>query len=527
MGQMGASNQARGITEELATRWPSLPFMAFGVWTAWSSLTYSGSLWLSDNEVNGFYLSLLFVISTLALAAGFLVAPFLTHKRLLDAGISDRVTKGSGLVAGLGAFLIILAGPYWLGGAYSLNFVFELGAFLTGVGTAGIGLRCAMLYSGLPPRRALIMAALSQLVSSFIYFTVLACPSWAPIEHGPSLAHILAFCLLPVAAAWLACVRPSKESLYEVAVQTYAADAAVLPATFWRFAAFAFAMALITTFIRSSMVTVSALANTVEGNNVLQLLRIAMAVCVVLWTIRSAAQDFDLGRVCSLATVLAAVVTACSAALGGTTNWLSVVVYFASSIFEFFMWCLLAFVVYQKHVLPVTVFGFGRGLFSLGCALGWALGIYLMPLIDAASSQAVVCVVLAGAIIILWLALFSSKDYERLFSPLGEDELSLEDLFEIDKRIEDTAGRPGDAKSARRGKFSQAIDDIAGRYALSAREADVLRYLAMGYGSDRIAQTMGVKVNTVRTHTHNVYVKLDVHSREELMLLVDAQVAAL
>lgn len=69
------------------------------------------------------------------------------------------------------------------------------------------------------------------------------------------------------------------------------------------------------------------------------------------------------------------------------------------------------------------------------------------------------------------------------------------------------------------------MEAVAGRNALSAREADVLRYLAMGYGSDRIAQTMGVKVNTVRTHTHNVYVKLDVHSREELMRLVDDEVA--
>ncbi len=37
---------------------------------------------------------------------------------------------------------------------------------------------------------------------------------------------------------------------------------------------------------------------------------------------------------------------------------------------------------------------------------------------------------------------------------------------------------------------------------------------------------MSVKVNTVRTHTHNVYVKLDVHSREELMRMVDDAVAA-
>lgn len=199
-------------------------------------------------------------------------------------------------------------------------------------------------------------------------------------------------------------------------------------------------------------------------------------------------------------------------------------VYFASSIFEFFMWCLLAFIVYQKHISPLAVFGFGRGLFMLGCALGWAFGIVVMPSIEAASAQVVVSIVLAGTIIILWLALFSGKDYERLFSTVGEDELSLEDLFEIDQRLDEgtVAGQP---KAERKGKFGQAVEAIAARNALSAREAEVLRCLAMGYGSERIAQTMGVKVNTVRTHTHNVYVKLDVHSREELMRLVDDEVA--
>lgn len=521
-----APREGLRVAEELSVRWPSLPFMAFGVWSAWSSLTYSGSLWLSDNEVNGFYLSLLFVISTLAFALVFLLVPAVVRRHPGKGDISDRAIMAFGLLAGLGAFLIILAGPYWLGFSYSATPVFAAGALMTGTGTAGVGLRCATLYGGLPPRRALITLSLSQLVAAFIYFAVLASPSWEPIEHGPALSHILAFVLLPVLAAWLACVKPSKESLFDESVRAYSADARMLPATFWRFAAFAFALALITTFIRSSMVTVSALANTIEGSNALQLMRVAMGLVVVVWTVRTDAQGLDLGRVCSLATVLAAVVTACSAALGGTTNGLSLLVYFASSIFEFFMWCLLAFIVFQKHVSPLAVFGFGRGLFMLGCALGWGLGIVVMPLIEAAQVQGVVCMALAGAIIILWLALFSEKDYERLFSTVGEDELSLEDLFGIDQRTEGDSD-PSQPKSERKGKFGKAVEAVAARNALSAREADVLRYLAMGYGSERIAQTMGVKVNTVRTHTHNVYVKLDVHSREELMRLVDAEVAGL
>ena len=50
-----ASDRQR-LLDALAVLWPSLPFMAFGLWSAWSSLTYSGSFWLSDNEVDGTYL---------------------------------------------------------------------------------------------------------------------------------------------------------------------------------------------------------------------------------------------------------------------------------------------------------------------------------------------------------------------------------------------------------------------------------------------------------------------------------------
>lgn len=127
MGQTDASGVKRGLTEELATRWPSLPFMAFGVWTAWSSLTYSGSLWLSDNEVNGFYLSLLFVISTMTFAVVFLGAPFFARRHADKGDVSDRAVMGFGLLAALGAFLIILAGPYWLGVSRQATSVFVAG----------------------------------------------------------------------------------------------------------------------------------------------------------------------------------------------------------------------------------------------------------------------------------------------------------------------------------------------------------------------------------------------------------------
>jgi LuxR family maltose regulon positive regulatory protein len=50
---------------------------------------------------------------------------------------------------------------------------------------------------------------------------------------------------------------------------------------------------------------------------------------------------------------------------------------------------------------------------------------------------------------------------------------------------------------------------------LSARELDVLRLLASDLGGPDIARQMVVSLNTVRTHTKNIYAKLGVNTRRE------------
>jgi ATP/maltotriose-dependent transcriptional regulator MalT len=50
---------------------------------------------------------------------------------------------------------------------------------------------------------------------------------------------------------------------------------------------------------------------------------------------------------------------------------------------------------------------------------------------------------------------------------------------------------------------------------LSERELEVLQLIAAGKSNRRIASELFVGVGTVKTHTGNLYRKLDAHSRKQ------------
>lgn len=50
---------------------------------------------------------------------------------------------------------------------------------------------------------------------------------------------------------------------------------------------------------------------------------------------------------------------------------------------------------------------------------------------------------------------------------------------------------------------------------------------AKGKNAQRVADEMVITVNTAKSHLRSIYAKVDVHSQQELIALVDAKVEAL
>jgi DNA-binding CsgD family transcriptional regulator len=63
---------------------------------------------------------------------------------------------------------------------------------------------------------------------------------------------------------------------------------------------------------------------------------------------------------------------------------------------------------------------------------------------------------------------------------------------------------------------------LSAKHGLSARESEILIYLARGYSHVFIAKELYVSENTVRTHVKHIYSKLSLGSREELLKLIDS-----
>lgn len=62
----------------------------------------------------------------------------------------------------------------------------------------------------------------------------------------------------------------------------------------------------------------------------------------------------------------------------------------------------------------------------------------------------------------------------------------------------------------------------AERFGLTPREVDVLQLLARGRTSSVIQEKLFLSNNTVKTHVRHIYTKMDVHSQQELMTLVES-----
>lgn len=92
-------------------------------------------------------------------------------------------------------------------------------------------------------------------------------------------------------------------------------------------------------------------------------------------------------------------------------------------------------------------------------------------------------------------------------------------LLLIPERLLVEALRPASIDG--RAAWDAAVAQLAARHRLSGRETEVMALAARGRDSRVIQEALGVSPSTVSTHMQNMYRKLDIHSRQELIDLIE------
>ncbi len=92
-------------------------------------------------------------------------------------------------------------------------------------------------------------------------------------------------------------------------------------------------------------------------------------------------------------------------------------------------------------------------------------------------------------------------------------------------RAAEGVSQPADAeKPGEPNALDAACDAVASEFGLSAREREVLAFLARGRTQPYIREALLLSKNTVSSHVQHIYAKLGVHSKQELIDLVEARV---
>lgn len=119
---------------------------------------------------------------------------------------------------------------------------------------------------------------------------------------------------------------------------------------------------------------------------------------------------------------------------------------------------------------------------------------------------------------------------EAALNPVGSDAIERPVMIELDCKKNDAryqgasscrSAAPFSAACARTVLLEASCIAASAERRLTSREQEVLFLLARGMSRQRIARTLSVSPETVKTHVHRIYAKLEVHSRDELIAMVE------
>ena len=236
-----------------------------------------------------------------------------------------------------------------------------------------------------------------------------------------------------------------------------------------------------------------------------------VALCVPLVTILLLRRH-NLGLIFRITLPLTAAGFLLLPLLGANAGWIGAAVVAAGgTFFDILTWIALSEIAHGGRLTPIRVFGLGRAANAGGIALGW-LGSYLLlgttptnPSPVLGFSVGMVFILILTTTLILKEEDFPAKEATPRALVVTED------------------GMPAPETHNGPGHWRRVCTRIAHEHDLSPREEEVMVLLAKGRSMKHIEETLVISFHTAKSHANHIYRKLGVHSREELIDLVERE----
>lgn len=414
-----------------------------------------------------------------------------TAAALLGGGFSRLISSRrasilAGLTGAVGSICLAVAPGEAGMGIPLLTFG---GALLTSAGMVVLLYRSAAMFSRLPPWSSMVTFMASQALAACIYLIVYSACS------GP-LSVSLHVALPLMSAALFAMPINENDDIeapgYKMRVASFAQ--LLLPIFVFRLAANLGRHYLVVQqggWIPDEGVT---------GNALMKIL-VAIVICAYAFV---PLKRLDLGLACY------SIFVACAAALVSVplVGRVAPSVMFAvcgtlSGVVGNLAFCMLASICFRTGYPPVLVFSAGYSANFLGGAVGMPVAECLTGSLQNNSEPLTIAVI--TCLLLAFALLVSPPSVIRSFNFLPFKDGAPE-------------GRPSPFRIA----WDERCDLLASEYGLTPREKETLVLLARGMTYQQASTALDISLNTFRSHARGAYSKLGVHSRGELISLIES-----
>lgn len=151
----------------------------------------------------------------------------------------------------------------------------------------------------------------------------------------------------------------------------------------------------------------------------------------------------------------------------------------------------------------LDVFGWGKVVFRAAAFLGVLIGGWLLrqTWIPGEATTAA-CMLMTGLVVVLSINVLTERDFALFLDPI---------------KVEHAVSRYPSSASV----VEESCRILTTEYGLSNRESEVFRLLARGRSLSFVEGQLYISNSTARTHARSIYRKLDVHTKQALIDLVE------